>query len=211
MAVRITRGKIHLRVTLPDRYVPVCPTRFLRLDEIRQSIESRKRRLQMELLTETCVAALYSSHSQPAVPQSGRQPPGIRSNRQQVLPLTLIFPDTPQNLKFKTGCERAMSPTAMIKCAGFSATDKFSLAQFSAASRSLRTVLIGPPRAADFSISQPEHDRNRPEFAELQRHNLLITGDEALVRQGVNPSVRVGNNLQGDLIDAREIQPRTVK
>ena len=58
--------------------------------------------------------------------------------------------------------------------------------------------------------AKPQHDGNRPQFAELQGHDFLIARKETGEMRGVNATVRVRNQFNGDFIDARKIFPRAV-
>ncbi len=51
---------------------------------------------------------------------------------------------------------------------------------------------------------EAQHDRNRPEFTQRERTDLLIGGHETAQRILVEAAVAVGDRLQGDVVDARK-------
>ena len=51
---------------------------------------------------------------------------------------------------------------------------------------------------------QPQHDRDRPQFAELERRDFLVGGDEAAQAFGVHPPVAVRDRVERDVVDARQ-------
>ena len=48
-----------------------------------------------------------------------------------------------------------------------------------------------------------QHDRNRPQLAQLERRDVLIGNDEARQALRVDPAVAVRHDFKGDLVDAR--------
>ena len=48
-----------------------------------------------------------------------------------------------------------------------------------------------------------QHDRDRPQFAQLERGDVLVGVDEARQAFRVDPAVAVRNDFEGDLVDAR--------
>ena len=53
-----------------------------------------------------------------------------------------------------------------------------------------------------FDQSKAQHDGNSPQFAQAQRSDGLIGGDEAPETFTVDPSISVGDGFQGDVINA---------
>ena len=48
-----------------------------------------------------------------------------------------------------------------------------------------------------------QHDRDRPQLAQLERRDVLVGNDEARQAFRVDPAVAVRNDFEGDLVDAR--------
>lgn len=55
---------------------------------------------------------------------------------------------------------------------------------------------------------QPQHDRNRPQLAELERRHLLVGGDETAQRDRIHAPVAMRHHLQAQLVDARQAHRR---
>jgi hypothetical protein len=51
---------------------------------------------------------------------------------------------------------------------------------------------------------QAQHDRDRPQLAELERRDRLVRRDEARQRLGVDAAVAVRDRLEGEVVDARK-------
>ena len=78
-------------------------------------------------------------------------------------------------------------------------------AQVMAASRSSRRRAIRNADAAQvFQQRQLQHDREGPQFAQLQRLDGLVGGDELGGVVAVDTTVHVGDQLQRQVIDAGE-------
>jgi hypothetical protein len=58
---------------------------------------------------------------------------------------------------------------------------------------------------------QPQHQRQRPQFAQLERLDRLIRGDEAVQTGGIDASVDVRDQLQGDAVSARKAGGRATR
>jgi hypothetical protein len=50
---------------------------------------------------------------------------------------------------------------------------------------------------------EPQHDRNRPQLAQLQRLHRLVGGDEARQRAAADAAVAMRHRQQGEVVDAR--------
>ena len=77
-------------------------------------------------------------------------------------------------------------------------------------------IPIAPPpgnvhRHAPQVLDQPQaqHDRHGPQFAERQRGDRLVGGDEVADVFRVHAAVHVGDQLQGDVIDAGKSRRRS--
>ncbi|MNM29260.1 hypothetical protein D3C81_397950 [compost metagenome] len=57
---------------------------------------------------------------------------------------------------------------------------------------------------------QAQHDRNRPQFTQGQWGHGLITLDEAAQALAVDAAITMGDGLQGNVIDARQIAGRAI-
>ena len=58
---------------------------------------------------------------------------------------------------------------------------------------------------------QPQHQRQRPQLAQLERLDRLIGGDEAIEAGGIDAAIDMGNQLQGDAIGARKAGGRAAR
>ena len=61
-----------------------------------------------------------------------------------------------------------------------------------------------------FDQRQPEHDRNAPQLAQLERRHRLIRGDEAAEAFGVDTSIGMRNGLERQVIHARQVRRRSL-
>jgi hypothetical protein len=66
-----------------------------------------------------------------------------------------------------------------------------------------------PPQV--FDQRQPQHDRDRPELAQVQRMDRFIRGDEAVQAVGFDPAIHVGDQLQGHRIGPRIASVRAAR
>ena len=58
---------------------------------------------------------------------------------------------------------------------------------------------------------EAQHDRNRPQLAELERRDGLVRGHEAGQALGVDPAVAVRDRLEREVVDARKSGRRPVR
>ncbi len=66
---------------------------------------------------------------------------------------------------------------------------------------------VGGDAAQILDQRKPQHDRNRPQLAELERRHGLIGGDEAREAFRVHAAVAVRDGLERDVVDARAARP----
>ena len=104
------------------------------------------------------------------------------------------------------GLERAMSAITRIRLFGSLLGDLHHLVR--PGSGAVAVDRAGrDPRADAAQVldqRQPQHDRNRPQLAELQRRHRLVGGDEAGQRLRVDAAVAVRDRLERDVVHARQ-------
>ena len=81
----------------------------------------------------------------------------------------------------------------------------------------VRQIAIDPrerqPRGDALQVldqAEPEHDRDRPKFAQRERNHLLIGTDKGAERSRLNLRIRMRDQLKHDVIDAGQPGGRTV-
>ncbi len=58
---------------------------------------------------------------------------------------------------------------------------------------------------------QPEHDRHRPQLAQLQRRHFLVGSDEAADGFRIDPAIAMRDRLQGQVVHARQSGRRPLR
>ena len=208
MAIAVARREVHHRVG-PAGSSHATSTRLMLSTKSRQSIIERKRMLPMLLLIETWSAACcWLSDLHHLLDRSARLRRAIAPSRSTATPASGSAPAAGARVRRRMSWTSAASsaPCRPAPAPGSSGRIRRSRSagrpSSRRCSRSIRCPITRALHPAQvFDQCQPQHDRNRPQLAQLQRRDALVGRDEAAEAVGIDAAVAVRDALEGDVVD----------